>query len=105
MTHWQRHPEDADWSIGRVSLSLSARLVLRRPIPYPESVCSSGQPFKIESDARSLFVFLLLDRSGLFWQQLAEREIRFAQSIGSRESTGKICDSRSRRWGRFCEAA
>src|SRR5688572_25813633 len=29
----------------------------------------------------SLFVLLLLDRSGLFWQQLAEREIRFAQSI------------------------
>jgi hypothetical protein len=35
----------------------------------------------MESDACSLFVFLLLDRSGLFWQQLAEREIRFTQSI------------------------
>ena len=35
----------------------------------------------MESDACSLFVFLLLDRSRPFWQQLAEREIRFTQSI------------------------
>ena len=35
----------------------------------------------MESDACSLFMFLLLDRYGLFWQQLAEREIRFTQSI------------------------
>ena len=38
----------------------------------------------MKSDACSLFVFLLLERSGLFWQQLAEREIRFTQSIDLR---------------------
>src|ERR1700730_14965534 len=40
-----------------------------------------GEPFQMESYTGALFVLLLLQPSGLFRQQLAKVQIRFAQSI------------------------